>query len=94
MSAFAAQKPLSQRRLGGRKTSFSSSLVSSRDEPTVRILYSQLQKNKKLSLSGFIFYFWLGMQDSNLRMLEPESSALPLGESPIYSIISYFLKKC
>lgn len=60
MSAFAAQKPLSQRRLGGRKTSFSSSLVSSRDEPTVRILYSQLQKNKKLSLSGFIFYFWLG----------------------------------
>ena len=62
MSAFAAQKPLSQRRLGGRKTSFSSSLVSSRDEPTVRILYSQLQKNKKLSLSGFIFYFWLGME--------------------------------
>ena len=63
MSAFAAQKPLSQRRLGGRKTSFSSSLVSSRDEPTVRILYSQLQKNKKLSLSGFIFYFWLELQD-------------------------------
>lgn len=62
MSAFAAQKPLSQRRLGGRKTSFSSSLVSSRDEPTVRILYSQLQKNKKLSLSGFIFYFWLEME--------------------------------
>ncbi len=27
---------------------------------------------------------WLGMRDSNPRMLVPETSALPLGESPIY----------
>ena len=26
--------------------------------------------------------FWLGMRDSNPRMLVPETSALPLGESP------------
>ena len=26
---------------------------------------------------------WLGMRDSNPRMLVPETSALPLGESPV-----------
>jgi hypothetical protein len=26
---------------------------------------------------------WLGMRDSNPRILVPETSALPLGESPI-----------
>ena len=29
------------------------------------------------------FFIWLGWQGSNLRMLVPETSALPLGESPI-----------
>ena len=33
-------------------------------------------------LSGVIFSTWLGMRDSNPRMLGPEPSALPLGESP------------
>ena len=27
---------------------------------------------------------WLGMRDSNPRMLVPETSALPLGESPLH----------
>lgn len=29
---------------------------------------------------------WLGMRDSNPRMLGPEPSALPLGESPILGL--------
>ncbi len=36
-----------------------------------------LQTSKKLFLS-----IWLGWQGSNLRMLEPKSSALPLGYTP------------
>ena len=28
-------------------------------------------------------FSWLGMRDSNPRMLVPETSALPLGESPM-----------
>ena len=28
-------------------------------------------------------FTWLGMRDSNPRMLGPEPSALPLGESPV-----------
>ncbi len=30
------------------------------------------------------FYFELGYKDSNLEMLESESSALPFGDSPSY----------
>ena len=30
-----------------------------------------------------IFRIWLGMRDSNPRILVPETSALPLGESPM-----------
>ena len=44
-----------------------------------------------LGLSIFILYnqfenVWLGWQDSNLRMPESESSALPLGYTPIEQI--------
>ena len=35
------------------------------------------------------YFIWLGMRDSNPRMLGPEPSALPLGESPIHR---YWLK--
>ena len=35
-------------------------------------------------LSGVIFSTWLGWRDSNPRMLEPEPSALPLGDIPLY----------
>lgn len=31
--------------------------------------------------------FWLGRQDSNLRMAEPKSAALPLGYGPITLLI-------
>lgn len=34
-------------------------------------------------------FSWLGMRDSNPRMLVPETSALPLGESPIGSETDY-----
>ena len=43
-----------------------------------------------LGLSIFIILLlkkiWLGWQDSNLRMPESESSALPLGYTPIEQI--------
>ena len=42
--------------------------------------------HSKQKSSNFRYYFsvWLGWQDSNLRMPESKSGALPLGYSPIY----------
>ena len=37
--------------------------------------------------------FWLGMRDSNPRMLGPEPSALPLGESPTGDAILPYIDK-
>jgi hypothetical protein len=39
-------------------------------------------KNKK-ELRDALRSFWLGWRDSNPRMLVPETSALPLGDTPI-----------
>ena len=41
------------------------------------------QKEAISPRSSAIINSWLGMRDSNPRMLGPEPSALPLGESPI-----------
>jgi hypothetical protein len=30
----------------------------------------------------FLYYYWLGREDSNLRMAESKSAALPLGDAP------------
>ena len=38
--------------------------------------------NSSISLPGCVLQIWLGMRDSNPRMLGPEPSALPLGDSP------------
>ena len=38
--------------------------------------------NKKTTREGWLFY-WLGWQDSNLRMSAPKADALPLGDTPI-----------
>ena len=39
-------------------------------------------------------FSWLGMRDSNPRMVGPEPTALPLGESPtVMDIISHFFQK-
>ena len=39
--------------------------------------------------------FWLGRKDSNLRMADPKSAALPLGYSPVYSsAIDYAVNLC
>jgi hypothetical protein len=32
---------------------------------------------------------WLGRQDSNLRMLVPKTSALPLGHAPLFVMLRY-----
>ena len=37
--------------------------------------------NKKTTHKGWLFY-WLGWQDSNLRMSAPKADALPLGDTP------------
>ena len=58
---------------------------------------SQSQENRP-AVAGL--FSWLGMRDSNPRMLVPETSALPLGESPKlhHSIIflrgSLVIEKC
>ena len=38
---------------------------------------------QKYSAPFGTLYFWLGMSDSNARMTESETVALPLGESPL-----------
>ena len=41
----------------------------------------ETQKSKKPAKAGF-FNKWLGYEDSNLGMVESESTALPLGDTP------------
>lgn len=47
-----------------------------------------------LSLPGVVYSIWLGRQDSNLRMLVPKTSALPLGDAPLteidFTLIEHF----
>jgi hypothetical protein len=50
-------------------------------------------KHRKIQTSEEVWIFlWLGWRDSNPRMLVPETSALPLGDTPIaLRIVHYFL---
>ncbi len=41
------------------------------------------RKQPDPAVTSTILQIWLGRQDSNLRMLEPKPSALPLGDGPI-----------
>ena len=38
--------------------------------------------DKKMQANACIIHYLLGWQDSNLRMAEPKSAALPLGDTP------------
>ena len=49
----------------------------------IQALEAQLKPSKKTYLPTGLFA-WLGWRDSNPRMLVPETSALPLGDIPIY----------
>ncbi len=51
-------------------------------EPWARIINFNSESNKTPLESSLI---WLGMRDSNPRMVGPEPTALPLGESPSVS---------
>ena len=44
---------------------------------------STQDKEKSLRPKGLRLFSWLGWRDSNPRMLVPETSALPLGDTPI-----------
>lgn len=44
---------------------------------------SSEHNNSNTNLLDSLFLTWLGRRDSNPRMLGPEPSALPLGDSPI-----------
>ena len=46
------------------------------------------QKIPKSCDLGSIIFLWLDRQDSNLRMLGPKPSALPLGDDPICYILA------
>ena len=57
-------------------------------EPLVRIHPVRRFRNKKTHPGGcFSIPEWLGMRDSNPRMVGPEPTALPLGESPTVPFI-------
>src|ERR1700687_3505134 len=40
------------------------------------------RKHQHSELADFIYLVWLGREDSNLRMVESKSTALPLGDAP------------
>ena len=47
---------------------------------------SSVSENRILAFSVFVKQKWLDRQDSNLRMLGPKPSALPLGDGPIKTL--------
>ena len=66
-----------------------------KNQKTTPVIESSLvPDNKFITLPGKILLSWLGMRDSNPRMLGPEPSALPLGESPIKlpRVINLFIR--
>ncbi len=61
-----------------------SSESQNKNQKTTPVIESFFEPNdSSISLPGVVLQIWLGMRDSNPRMLEPEPSALPLGESPV-----------
>ena len=53
------------------------------NQKTTPVTESSFELNNPSIISpGVILQIWLGRQDSNLRMLEPKPSALPLGDDP------------
>ena len=52
---------------------------------------SILQNNKQATSSNLPLFNELGRKDLNPRMVESESTALPLGDAPLYSVLSVFL---
>ena len=50
---------------------------------TGRIFIQDRSQETKIESKLSIFLSWLDRQDSNLRMLGPKPSALPLGDGPV-----------
>ena len=48
----------------------------------------------EIGAKNVLYSVWLGRQDSNLRMLGPKPSALPLGDGPIFLYISTIILLC
>ena len=63
-----------------------------------RRIRSMERRIKNIPLRVCFYSSWLGMRDSNPRMVGPEPTALPLGESPTdYSVLAILVqnsKKC
>ena len=56
-----------------------------KNQKTTPVIESFFEPNdSSISLPGVVLQIWLGKRDSNPRMLEPEPSALPLGDTPIH----------
>ena len=61
------------------------------NQKTTPVTESSLESNSSsIYSSGDVLQIWLGMRDSNPRMLGPEPSALPLGESPVLFRLFYY----
>ena len=60
-----------------------------KDGLSVRILPNNL--NKKQQMHFCICCFWLGWQDSNLRMQQSKCCVLPLDDTPILSLLSILI---
>lgn len=54
------------------------------NQKTTPVTESSFELNNRNGIpTNEIYHSWLGWRDSNPRMLEPEPSALPLGDIPI-----------
>jgi hypothetical protein len=47
-----------------------------------------------LLLTAFCLLYWLGREDSNLRMAAPKAAALPLGDSPVIKLTRVGIQPC
>jgi hypothetical protein len=56
-------------------------------KPGVRTIISNHEKSR----ANARLFSWLGRQDSNLRMLVPKTSALPLGDAPIALLVYHIV---
>ena len=59
-----------------------------------QILSKGLTNTLQIGAKNDLYSVWLGRQDSNLRMLGPKPSALPLGDGPIFLYTSTIILLC
>ena len=83
-----------KKKLGAALLQSTQNIKNTRASSRFFIFFVSFGRLRLPSFFWFEHFQWLGMRDSNPRMVGPEPTALPLGESPtVVYIISYFVCK-